>query len=199
MKSNTGIYVFENTKEHKAYIGQSSDLKRRLNYHYFFNLKEHQNEFHQTLKEHPEYFLKSVVEYCTEEELAEKEVYWMNRYESEGWELYNVTRTKQVMGNRNRIFSEEHRRKLSEAHKGKHHSEESKKKLSEKRKGENNPMYGRSGELSPRFGIKHTEASKKKMSENQKGHTSYWKGKTGLYKGKHWRINQETGKREWYE
>ena len=55
--------------------------------------------------------------------------------------------------------SEETKKKLSEAMKGKQKSEETKKKLSEANKGENNPNYG-----------KHfSEETRKKMSEAQKG------------------------------
>ena len=39
--------------------------------------------------------------------------------------------------------SEETKKKLSDAHKGKHLSDEHKKKLSESMSGENNPFYGR--------------------------------------------------------
>lgn len=50
------------------------------------------------------------------------------------------------------IPSEETKKKLSEAHKGKEFSEEHKRKLSEAKKGENHHMYGKH----------HTEESKKK-------------------------------------
>lgn len=67
------------------------------------------------------------------------------------------------------------------------------------------PMMNRRGQL-------HTEKTKKKMSESHKGVTPWNKGKhiseetkkkmsesmKGKLKGKHWRINPETGKREWY-
>lgn len=54
-----------------------------------------------------------------------------------------------------RLFSKDHKNKLSLAHKGKHRSEEVKKKLSEHFKlvyqGKNNPRYGIRGEFSPRW------------------------------------------------
>ena len=55
--------------------------------------------------------------------------------------------------------SEEHRRKLSEAMKGKKRSEEHRRKLSEATKGRRNPNYGK----------KCSEETKKKISESLKG------------------------------
>ena len=58
-----------------------------------------------------------------------------------------------------RTFTEEHRRKLSEAH---HNiSEETRKKISEAKKGKNNPMFGRT----------FTDETRRKMSEAKKGVT----------------------------
>lgn len=58
---------------------------------------------------------------------------------------------------------------------GRKHSEESIKKMSEIKMGVKNPLFGK----------KLSEITKKKLSE--------------LYKGKHWRKNPITGKREWYD
>jgi hypothetical protein len=44
---------------------------------------------------------------------------------------------------------------------------EVRKKMSERVKGENNPMYGKFGNLNPFFGKCHSEETKKKMSENK--------------------------------
>ena len=45
--------------------------------------------------------------------------------------------------------------------------EEAKIAFSNSQKGKSNPMYGKLGELSPRYGMKHSEESKRKMSENR--------------------------------
>jgi hypothetical protein len=100
--------------------------------------------------------------------------------------------------NEGRKFSEEHKRKMSEAMRGKYegenhplygktHSEESKKKISDANKGEKNPMYGKKlseetkkklseamrgkyeGENHPNYGKKLSEETKRKMSDAQKG------------------------------
>jgi hypothetical protein len=65
-----------------------------------------------------------------------------------------------------KLFSTEHRKKLSKSHigkknhfYGKQHTEESKKKMSEAQKGEKHPLYGKH----------HSKETRKKMSEAQKG------------------------------
>jgi len=73
-------------------------------------------------------------------------------------------KTRKLMreSGKKRIFTEKHRKNISESKKGekhpfygKHHSEETKKKMSKKNKGENNKMFGK----------KHSEETRKKMSE----------------------------------
>ena len=59
------------------------------------------------------------------------------------------------------IHSEETKRKISEAKKGKTRSEETKRKMSEALKGKNHPFYGKS----------HSEETKRKLSEINKGKT----------------------------
>ena len=49
------------------------------------------------------------------------------------------TRKKISNANKGRIFTEEHRKKIGETSKGRVFSEESKRKMSLKRKGDNNP------------------------------------------------------------
>jgi group I intron endonuclease len=84
-------------------------------------------------------------------------------------------------------LSEETKQKLSETHKGKNLSEETKQKLSKAFKGKNHPMYG-----------KHlTEETKKKISEANKGkhHTEEAKKKMSeARKGKNIGNNNPTAK-----
>lgn len=76
------------------------------------------------------------------------------------------TRRKLSLAGKGRRFTEEHRRKMSEAQKGeknhmfgKHPSEETRKKMSEARSGEKNHMFGKH----------HSEETRKKLSEATKG------------------------------
>ena len=81
-------------------------------------------------------------------------------------------------------FSEETKKKLSEANKGKKLSEETKKKMSEAHKGESNFMYdkhhseeARKKMSEARKGKYHSEETKKKLSEANKGEDNPFYGK----------------------
>ena len=67
------------------------------------------------------------------------------------------TRRKMSDAKKGKLLSEEHKRKMREAHKNP--SEEFRKKISYANKGENNPMYGK----------KHSEETKQKISKMRKG------------------------------
>ena len=87
-----------------------------------------------------------------------------------------------------RHFSEEHKRKLSEAHKGKKVTEETRRKISLYQKGN---QWRKDKHCS--------EETKKKMSEVHKGksHSEERKRKISeAMKGKHWKLVD--GKRVWY-
>ena len=95
---------------------------------------------------------------------------------------------------KNRVVSDETKRRLSAALKGKRrfgakngfygkkHTEESKQKMSESLKGlnvgENNTAYGKYGKDSPRYGKKHSEESKRKIGNAQLGTKNHNYGKT---------------------
>lgn len=94
---------------------------------------------------------------------------------------------KSLTGRKRPSMSEEQKKKIGEANKGRKLSEESKKKISEAKKGKKQPWTSErnrlnKGKPSKNKGKKHTEESKKHMSE--------------AHKGKHWRL--ENGKRVWY-
>ena len=75
------------------------------------------------------------------------------------------------LGGEHGNHSEKTKQKMSQLKKGKKFTEEHKLNLSEAHKGlfsgENNPMYGRCGELSPLYGRHHTEETKRKMRKTR--------------------------------
>ena len=110
---------------------------------------------------------------CTRKELIENDCYY-NRKACElifltrsehrrlhGMNISDDTRKKMSEANKGRTHSEETRRKISEANKGKKHkpfSEETRRKMSESRKGRHSPMKGRT----------HSEETRRKMSDAAK-------------------------------
>ena len=96
--------------------------------------------------------------HCSKQDLIENECY----YGRKACELIFLTPEEHCrLHNKVRIFSEETRKKMSEAKKGKKLSEETRRKISEAHKGHTV-----------------TDESRKKMSESKKGRTSNRKGVT---------------------
>ena len=93
-------------------------------------------------------------------------------------------------GNGKGKTSEETRKKLSEAHKGKHHSEETRKKLSENRKGMQHSEETRKKLSESNKGKHHSEETRKKFSENRKGK---YTGENNPMYGKH--LSEESKKK----
>jgi len=71
--------------------------------------------------------------------------------------------------NRNRVHTEETRRKFSESHVGNHHTEEAKKKISEAFKGEKHPQYGKRGADAPNYGKSLSDETRQKISKARMG------------------------------
>lgn len=138
---NSGIYYIKNKSNGKVYVGQSVNINKRFLSHktYLRNndhwLKELQDEWN----DDESVFEFGVIEYCVHEKLNERERFWIARYKeitrvynmSDGgsgpcgykWTKAHREHEKIGMVGRNpsmrgRKFSEEHRRRISEALKG---------------------------------------------------------------------------------
>ena len=188
-----GIYMIQNKVNGKIYIGQAVNIEKRWGKHkselrgnYHIN-KHLQNAWN---KDGESNFEFTVICECDESQLNTMEEYYIYELMTYDDDIgYNKTyggdsgrpaeETKQKISgakkgkycgknspNYGRTFSEEHKRKLSEANKGKTHSEKTRRKMSEARKGKycgkNNPNYGKH----------HSKETKKKLSEALKGKNS---------------------------
>lgn len=103
--SLSGIYKITNLANNKIYIGQSKNIWLRRKQH-FMALREgrHENRAMQAdWKNFSRFFRFDLVEYCTLEQLNEKEEYWIKYYNSikegynQGWVPYKrKTKKKEV-------------------------------------------------------------------------------------------------------
>lgn len=115
------IYCIENIKTKIQYIGSSNNYKGRIANHFYRlrNNKHHSKYLQNSYNKHSELFFKYyIIEECDEEQLIEKEQYWIDLLKPK----YNLCL---IAGKRS----------------GYKHTEEFKKKLSEKNKGINHWTY----------------------------------------------------------
>lgn len=173
----SGIYCIKNRINGKTYIGQSINLNKRKNIHYYYlNNNKHDNAHLQYAwnKYGENNFEFEILLYCEPFELIKYEQFFVNSYIPEM--VYNI-RLECVETNSGIKFSEEIREKLRKAHGGKnhhlygkHHSEETKKRMSEAQKRNKS-----------RLGRHISEETREKMSKSNKGRIPWNKGKTGIY------------------
>jgi group I intron endonuclease len=152
MKS--GIYLIQNIINKKVYVGSSVNIERRWKKHKALlrNDKHHslhlQNAWNKFGEENFKFIILETVKVLSH--LLAVEQVFLDYYKSYEKEFgYNYCKTAgSPLGMK---LSKEHRRKLSEANKGKKHSEETKEKI-----------------RIAHIGKKHTDESKEKMSEYAK-------------------------------
>lgn len=184
-----GIYKITNKLNGKVYIGQSIDIDKRWRQH--MTAKD-DVLIHKSIQKYgAENFSFEILLECPAEMLDVWERDMISLYDCMSPYGYNLTE-----GGGRCKYSEETRLKMSKALKGIHLSEEHKRKISEAKKGK--PSWNK--------GIPCSEEHKRKLSESMKGKhlseetkikiSNTQKGKTSWNKGQHWKI--ENGKRIYY-
>lgn len=174
-----GIYMIRNSVNGKMYIGQAVDIEKRWREHRSgLRRNDHDNKHLQNAwnKDGESNFEFTVICECDESQLDTMEIDYIAKlntydpdfgynktYGGEGGRHTEEVRRKisenhaNVKGENHPMFgkhhSEEAKRKIGKASKGRTHSEATKKKIREKlsdaNKGKNNPMYGKLGAKNP--------------------------------------------------
>lgn len=145
-----GIYKIENIVNGKVYIGQSVNIYNRWQNHKTkLKLNKHYNTYLQNAwnKYGENNFNFEIVEICDESALSDKEIYYIDYFDSfkNG---YNLTTGGEGMG-------------------GYKHTEDFCNRMSIRFAGENNPMFGRIGSENPLFGKQKTEDQIQKMIKSR--------------------------------
>ena len=150
------IYKIVNNINNKIYIGKSSNIKRRLSqYSYMlkFNLLHNSHLQSSILKYGRENFTFEILEFSNEENLNNREKYWIDFYKSYNPKFgYNKT-----FGGDGLIATEEIKLKISNSLIGITHSDERKLNQSESHKGKT---------LSDETKIKQSNSQKIRFQEN---------------------------------
>ncbi len=195
MKS--GIYQILCIPTGKRYIGSSVNIKRRWSVHVnrLNNSKHHSVHLQRAWDKYGQTeFRFEIIEYIDLDYLVEREQFYLDTEQPFGKRGFNISPIagstlgakrslkaveKMAARFRGKKLSENHRKKLSEASKGRRHSDET-KALLRQQKLLNNPQSGRpmtakqkaallykKGEEHPFWGREHSELSKNKMSETK--------------------------------
>lgn len=182
-----GIYEITNTINLKKYIGQSIDVEKRL--------KQHKNKLSKGF--HPNIYLQrswningsesfkfNLLEICRIEELSEKEIAYIEKFQEIN-KSFNLTSGGE--GSLGRVVSEETRAKLSKSSKGRKPSSETIEKIRKANSGKKNSFYGKT----------HSIESKKKISEAHKNMEMPWLHKPLPEEVKRKISESNMGKKAW--
>lgn len=169
------VYRITNLFSAKHYYGsRSSNVlpENDLGVKYFSS--SHDKSFLAEQKNNPSQFRYKIIKKCnTRDEALAYEIKLHNKFQVDvNDKFYNKskqTSTGFTYDSTGYVFTDEHRKKLSEAQRKRPPiSEETRKKLSNAMIGKNNPMHGKTGDENPFYGKKHSQESKIKMSEKQR-------------------------------
>jgi group I intron endonuclease len=161
-----GIYIIISATK-RFYIGQTVDFDRRYKRYKRLECKGQRHLYNSFKKYGVENHSIQIIKECFVDELNKWERFFQLFYNNAGFELMNLKITGD--DDNSGHLSEEMKKNISKAHKGKILSEETRQKMSEARKGENHHLFGKT----------HSKETKKKMSESQTGEKHYNFGRKG--------------------
>ena len=174
------IYKITNLINGKIYIGQTvKSLEKRWKNH-LASSKKSNYPIHLAIKKYgQENFSREILFECsTQEELNSQELknaLELNSFAPNGYNLAagdgkgkwsEETKKKMSLAKKGKPMPEDQKIRLRTLSKGRKHSEETKKKMSLSRSGDKNPLFGKKGEKSPLFGKHRSKEVRQKISEN---------------------------------
>jgi group I intron endonuclease len=179
-----GIYKITNLTNNKVYIGKSTNLELRWEVHKRQKAGNNSPHLYRSIRKYGiSNFKFEILKLCPEKDLACLEQFFIRVYGSWKSEYgYNLTLGGDG-GNTGTGF------------KGRHHSEESRKKLSEAKKGkytkEKHPSWGKHLSKETKDKIRHGNLGKKMSDESKKKMKDARTGKkrpniSKAHKGRHW-------------
>lgn len=200
------IYKITNQINGKIYIGKTIlPIEKRLKRHFYLADRQTNRHLYDAINKYgKENFIIELIEECEYSLANEREIFYISLYNSNNNEFgYNMTiggdggrmpeesLKKMILKKTGIKLSEEHKRKISEANKGKiPHlmTDEIKEKISNslKRIGCRPPISHWSGENHPMYGKNHSTETKQRLSEFRTGTT--WEEVNGKESAK---INKE--------
>jgi group I intron endonuclease len=124
-----GIYKIT-SPTNKIYIGQSINVENRIKTYKYIGNRKHQHKLNNSIKKYGlENHIFEIIEECSIEQLNEREIYWIQYYESvikglnltyggEGGKQSEEVKIKKSKSMTGKIFSDETKKKMSESKKG---------------------------------------------------------------------------------
>ena len=195
-----GIYCYIDKKNDKiVYVGKDSHIDKNARHKAHLASSMHdQQQINKILQNNPNRYAYQVlwkIDNCTDDYLNQTEISYIKKYNPKfnfteggdgisGFQHSEETRKKISEAQKGKapwnkekvnIYSKETRKKMSEAKKGKTLSEETRKKMSEAHKGKTLSEETRKKISEANKGKTLSKETRKKMSENN---PKYWKGKT---------------------
>lgn len=154
----------------KFYVGQTVNFNDRMNGHKSDSTNSNKRKYNSLINNAIRKYgwdrvAKKIEQVCSLENVDEWERFYIQAYNSLAPNGYNL----ESGGNKNKIISDETRKKLSEVHKGKVFTEETRQKMSEARKGMKLSAKTRRKISEVNKGKRLSDETKRKISEAHKG------------------------------
>lgn len=174
MKRISGIYKITNLFNNKVYIGQSVNLLKRKKDHFIY-LRNNNHDNQHLQRAYNKYGAKNfkieTVVQCDISKLDEMETYYIKLYNAINSDFgYN----SESGGHRNKVLSQTHKRKISQALKGRKVSKLTCQRISKSKQGwkpsEDHLRKFLEGSKKASIGRKHSESAKQKMREYRLNH-----------------------------